>query len=134
MAFSIDPDDRRPLYLQIMDEVRRARLLGLISPDEPLPSVRQLAANLRINPNTVAQAYRELEREGVVRVQRGQGTFLTTVDGAVLSDDRILLAQGVARRALADAIRNGLTAEMLVEAIRQADRALSQTTPDESRD
>ncbi len=117
-----------------MDEVRRARLLGLISPDEPLPSVRQLAANLRINPNTVAQAYRELEREGVVRVQRGQGTFLTTVDGAVLSDDRILLAQGVARRALADAIRNGLTAEMLVEAIRQADRALSQTTPDESRD
>ncbi len=117
-----------------MDEVRRARLLGLIAPDEPLPSVRQLAVDLRINPNTVAQAYRELEREGVVRVQRGQGTFLTAADGAALGEDQALLAQGVARRALADATKHGLTAKMLMEAIRQADRAPSPTPHDEGHD
>lgn len=134
MTFSINPEDRRPLYLQIIDEVRRARLLGLVAPAEPLPSVRQLAVDLRINPNTVAQAYRELERQGVVQMRRGQGTFLTATDGAAASEDRALLVQAVARRAVSDAIRNGLTIESLIEALRQANKASLPTTPHESRD
>ena len=72
---SIAPHDPRPIYLQIVDEVRRALVLDTLAPDDPLPSVRQLAVDLRVNPNTVSQAYRELERQGVVHVRRGQGTF-----------------------------------------------------------
>jgi len=76
IIFHIDPADSRPIYLQIMDEVRRAVVVGTLGPDSPLPSVRQLAADLRVNPNTVQQAYRELEREGLIYVRRGQGTFV----------------------------------------------------------
>ena len=67
---------RRPLYLQIMDEVRRALVVGTLRAEDPLPSVRELASQLVVNPRTVLQAYRELEREGVLYVRRGQGTFV----------------------------------------------------------
>jgi GntR family transcriptional regulator len=112
----LDAADPRPIYMQIMDEVRRARVLGTLAADEPLPSVRQLAAELRINPNTVAQAYRELEREGVVHVRRGQGTYLSP--DAVNGAERRALARGVAERAMRDARRHGLDLDDLVAALR----------------
>nr|MBA2571753.1 GntR family transcriptional regulator [Gemmatimonadota bacterium] len=105
------------IYVQIMDEVRRGLVLGTLKPEDALPSVRQLAADLRVNPNTVAQAYRELEREGVVYVRRGQGTFIT--DASTNGTERRALARGVAERALVDAHRNGIGADELVDAIRE---------------
>ena len=116
MLIRIRPEDARPIYVQIMDEVRRARVLGLLGPEEPLPSVRHLAMELRVNPNTVQQAYRELEREGVVYVRRGQGTYLA--DAGVNGAERGAIVRGVAERALTEAHRNGIGAEELVEAIR----------------
>ena len=116
MLIAIDPHDPRSLYVQIIDEIRRAIVLGHLRPDDALPSVRQLAIELRINPNTVSQAYRELERQGVVQVRRGQGTF---VSGAAANGaERSTLASAVAARALRDARRNGLTADDLIDAIR----------------
>ena len=118
MHVAINTTDPRPIYVQIMDEVRRGLVVGTLRPEDPLPSVRQLAADLRLNPNTVAQAYRELERDGVVYVRRGQGTFMaqrTTGEA-----DRRGLARGVAERALVDAHRHGIGAEELVDAIRDA--------------
>ena len=122
MFVRINPEDPRPIYVQIMDEVRRARVLELVDPEEPLPSVRHLAMELRVNPNTVQQAYRELEREGVVYVRRGQGTYLSAagVNGA----ERGALARGVAERALMEAYRSGIGADELIEAI----RSLTQTS------
>ena len=116
MIISLDSSDSRPIYVQIMDEVRRGIATGLLGADEALPSVRQLAVSLRINPNTVAQAYRELEREGVVEVRRGQGTFvvLEHLNARQLK----AIARDVADRALRDAHRNGLGPDELIEAIR----------------
>ncbi|MDQ6736919.1 MAG: GntR family transcriptional regulator [Gemmatimonadota bacterium] len=116
MLISLDPQDARPIYVQIVDEVRRALALGTLGPDDPLPSVRDLAVTLRVNPNTVSQAYRELERQGMVYVRRGQGTYASPngADGT----ERSALAEGVAQRALNDARRNGLSTDELVEAIR----------------
>lgn len=116
MIFEISSSDPRPLYMQIMDEVRRAIVLGTIRPDELLPSVRQLALELRINPNTVQQAYRELEREGVVYVRRGQGTFVSANSGG--ADERAELIASVADRAIRDAFRHGLTTSELIDALR----------------
>ena len=124
MIFEISNTDPRPLYLQIMDEVRRGVVLGTIKVDEPLPSVRQLAFDLRINPNTVQQAYRELEREGVVYVRRGQGTFVAQNSGGV--DERADLLNSVADRALRDAFRNGLSVDDLINALRARQQADSQ--------
>jgi GntR family transcriptional regulator len=118
MLITVDQNDPRPIYVQIMDEVRRALVLGTLAPDDPLPSVRQLAVELRVNPNTVAQAYRELEREGVVHVRRGQGTFAS--EHKLNGSERRRLARAVAKRALRDAHRNGLNTDELIEAIRTA--------------
>lgn len=116
MLITVDSNDPRPIYIQIVDEVRRALVLGTLSPDESLPSVRQLAVTLRVNPNTVSQAYRELERQGLAYVRRGQGTFAS--DPRLDGDDRRTLANEVAARALHDAYRNGVNADELIEAIR----------------
>jgi GntR family transcriptional regulator len=125
MQVAIDTADPRPIYVQIMDEVRRALVLEILRPEDPLPSVRQLAVELRVNPNTVAQAYRELERDGVVYVRRGQGTFVAPArpdDG-----ERRSLVQAVAERALLDAHRNGLGVDELIEALRTV--AAERDTP-----
>jgi GntR family transcriptional regulator len=118
MLITVDPNDPRPLYVQIMDEVRRALVLGTLAPDDPLPSVRQLAVELRVNPNTVSQAYRELERQGLVHVRRGQGTYASSAGRN--GTERRALASAVAERALRDAHRNGLNADELIEAVRAA--------------
>ena len=119
MHVSFNPSDSRPIYVQIMDEVRRGMATGALVSGDPLPSVRQLAADLKVNPNTVAQAYRELEREGLAYVQRGQGTFVGS--SRHIDDDRTALARELAQRSLVEAARLGLGTEDFIQAIRSAD-------------
>jgi GntR family transcriptional regulator len=119
MLVNLDPDDGRPLYLQIMDEVRRAVVVGTLRAEDPLPSVRELAAELVVNPRTVSQAYQELEREGVIYVRRGQGTFVSPAVRRGGGERRRKLAAAVAKRALLEARRNGLGVEELVTAIQK---------------
>ena len=130
MWVQLDEKDARPIYVQIMDEVRRALVRGALRPEEPLPSVRELAAELVVNPRTVSQAYQELEREGVVYVRRGQGTFVSPTarrEGA----ERRGVAREVAKRALLEARRNRMTAEELVTTIQEI-AAEEVRTPDPS--
>src|SRR5687768_5713039 len=115
MILKVSQNDDRPIYVQIMDEIRRAIVLGTLRADEPLPSVRQLSSDLRVNPNTVQQAYRELEREGVVYVMRGQGTYVA--EALSTQPDRDKLATSVAERALREAYRAGLSMAELIAAI-----------------
>ena len=124
MLIDLDLSDGRALYQQIVDEVRRAVAQGALAPDDPLPSVRALATELRVNPNTVQQAYRELERAGVVYSRRGQGTFAARPG---TRDQRGLLLRDVAERALKDARRFGFEAHELADAINRlaADDAAS---------
>jgi GntR family transcriptional regulator len=77
-AFRLDARSGVPTYLQLVNQVRQAILLGYLQPGDQLPTVRQVAADLTINPNTVAKAYRELEREGLAAARSGQGTFIQT--------------------------------------------------------
>lgn len=72
----IDTASPVPIYAQIMDQIRALVRRGALGPDSPLPSVRQLAADLEINPNTVARAYGLLEREGLVKTARRRGTLI----------------------------------------------------------
>ena len=68
--------DSRPIYEQIKDNYKKLILSGGLAPDERLPSVRELAAQLAINPNTIQQAYAELERQGVLYSLKGRGSFV----------------------------------------------------------
>ena len=68
--------DPRPIYEQVKDGIRKLAYSGMIEPDEKLPSVRELASKLAINPNTISRAYRELEQEGFIYSMTGKGTFI----------------------------------------------------------
>jgi len=77
MMFQIDFKSGKPVYLQLADQVRYAAASGALRPGDPLPSIRPLAEELRVNRNTVAKAYAELESQGVIETAPGKGCFLT---------------------------------------------------------
>src|SRR3989441_12183425 len=74
---SIDAHDRTPIYTQLDRGLRAAIAAGRLQPGDQLPTVRQLAVDLRVNANTVARVYAELERAGVIETRRGVGSFIT---------------------------------------------------------
>lgn len=76
-AIRLDPGSGVPAYRQIMDQVMGALAAGSLRPGDQLPTVRQLAVDLAINPNTVIRAYREMEIRGMIETQQGTGTFLS---------------------------------------------------------
>ena len=81
VPFSVEPRSGVPIYLQLIEQVKRAVALGALLPGEQLPTVKALALELTINPNTVARAYRDLERDGVISTSPGRGSFVSG-DGA----------------------------------------------------
>jgi GntR family transcriptional regulator len=133
MLLTVDPRDERPLYVQIMDEVRRALVTGSLRPEDPLPSVRDVASDLAINPRTVRQAYGELEREGVVYVKRGLGTFVAA-DSQARNEERRALGRNVAKRALVEARRNGMGAEEFIAMIREVAAEEAQRAAENAQD
>src|SRR5579871_6419211 len=76
MIFQIDFKAGKPVYLQLVDQIRYAAAAGRLQPGEPLPSIRPLAEELRVNRNTIAKAYAELESQGVIQTVPGKGCFL----------------------------------------------------------
>lgn len=76
MLIHVDPHRPVPIYQQIIQQIKNASAAGLIAPGDRLPSVRELSKEIGINPNTIARAYQELEREGAIEPLRGIGTFV----------------------------------------------------------
>jgi GntR family transcriptional regulator len=76
IEFQLDTASGVATYLQLVQQVHQALQLGLLEPGDQLPTAQQVVAQLAINPNTVLKAYRDLEREGLVRARPGQGTFI----------------------------------------------------------
>jgi len=76
MIFKVDFKSGKPVYLQLVDQIRYAAASGVLQAGEPLPSIRPLAEELRVNRNTIAKAYAELENQGVIESQPGKGCFL----------------------------------------------------------
>jgi GntR family transcriptional regulator len=105
-AFSVDPRSGVPVYLQLIEQVKRLIAVGALAAGEQLPTVRQLAVDLTINSNTVGRAYRDLERDGVIETTPGRGSFVRS--NGVVTDVRRNLAD-VARTTLEHAVREGRT-------------------------
>lgn len=93
--FSIDPT--RPLYEQMVEQIRFGIARGTIEPGSRIPSVRDLAAALRVNPNTVMRTYQELERLNLIVTYRGQGTFVTKDLQEILNSKRVIAIEAVAK-------------------------------------
>ncbi len=100
--FTVDPRSGVPIYLQLTEQVKRMVALGSLAPGEQLPTVKALALSLTVNPNTVARAYRDLERERVIETSPGRGSFVRS-DGTA-ADAKQAVSE-VALAALSDAVR-----------------------------
>lgn len=77
MVFQINYKSGKPVYLQIVEQIKYAAASGTLKPGDPVPGIRPLAEKLRVNRNTVAKAYQELEREGVLETRAGKGCFVS---------------------------------------------------------
>lgn len=94
--FEINFRSAKPVYMQIVDQVKTAAATGALRPGDPLPSIRPLAENLRVNRNTVAKAYTELEAQGVIETIAGKGCFVR--------DGQPTLRKDARRRLLSDTL------------------------------
>ena len=108
---SVDPHDRTPLYAQLERGLRAAIAAGRLRPGDQLPTVRQLAVDLRINANTVARVYADLERAGVLETRRGVGSFISAAGPAEArpAQERVRRLRAFVTRVLADADAAGFT-------------------------
>ncbi|MFC9706843.1 GntR family transcriptional regulator [Paenibacillus sp. NPDC056933] len=82
---SIEFDNNLPIYLQIMQYIKRQIVTGALKAGDKIPSVRELAAELQINPNTVQRTFQELEREEVVETKRGLGRYVTSEESKIMT-------------------------------------------------
>src|ERR1700730_6384146 len=118
ITFKLDPRSGVPIYRQIQDQIRYGIASGLLSPGEQLPTVRSLAVELSINPNTVIKAYTELERAGVLTTEQGSGTFVAPeAPAAFPEDERQAKLAGMCTEFLGQAARFGFSADDVVHAI-----------------
>ena len=119
MLVDIDTQDPRPVFQQIVDEIRGCASVGILKPDDPFPAVRKLASDLKLNANTVQHAYRTLEQEGDVYVKRGLGTFVSPRSKQPTAAQSAALARQIAGRMLREAFRHGLLASDLIAALQE---------------
>jgi len=118
LALAIDPGDPTPIYAQLERAIRAAIATSTLRPGDQLPTVRELAVQLRINANTVARVYTALERDGVFETRRGVGTFVsTTPPKPIPQRERERLLRAFATRVLADAESQGFSLEDVLGAL-----------------
>lgn len=110
MAIHVDPSASEPLFQQLVQSVKRDVATGALRAGDRLPSVRELAKELVINPNTIAKAYRALEAEGVILSRRGAGSFVAERSVVLKSQERKRRFREAIEGALSDAVHLGLTA------------------------
>ncbi|MCU1228956.1 MAG: ytrA 1 [Acidobacteria bacterium] len=119
LPIQVDPSDATPLYAQLDRAIRVAIATGKMRPGDQLPTVRQLAVDLRVNANTVARVYLGLEREGIVATKRGVGTFINDTPRSAQAPHRDRQLRALADRFLTDAAALGYTPREAVRLLAQ---------------
>jgi len=129
--FSVDPHGGAPLYAQLAEQIKRAIAVGALTAGERLPTVKGLAHELKLNANTVARVYRDLERDGIIDTAPGRGSFVRE-NGAVGGTRRA--ATDVATRAVDDAVREARSLGVTHDEIRTiSDASIARWYPEEKK-
>lgn len=117
MEIQVDYESGVPIYAQIIEQIKHLVAAGRLKPGDQLPTIRQLAVDLRVNPNTVVRAYHELDRQGVISTQQGRGTFIARrPDERRLVEMRKDRLRAIMGGALLEALSLGYEAEEIREA------------------
>ena len=122
MTFAIDNKSGVPYYRQIIEQVKYAISRRELRPGDRLPTVRQLAVDLSVNPNTVIRAYREMEIEGVLETQQGSGTYVGSKEPEIDELEKQRMLDQILTDLLARASSYGLTLEDVTEGLRQREK------------
>lgn len=119
MLFRLDSESGVPFYQQIERQFKQMLAVGGLQPGDRLPTVRDLASQLVVNPNTVARAYLDLEREGVVETRRGQGTFACAPSSRLADEERRRIITNLLERVLAEAFNLNVSAAEVCDILEQ---------------
>jgi GntR family transcriptional regulator len=120
MKLYIDPASKTPIYIQIEDQIRSLVAAGQLQPGNRLPTIRKLATDLRVNYNTIARVYLDLDRDGVISTQRGRGTFVAGVpDEEQMARARSEKLHAIVRLALDESRRLGYAPGEIATAFEQ---------------
>ncbi|EJU22527.1 transcriptional regulator, GntR family [Peptoanaerobacter stomatis] len=114
----VDVRSRVPIYEQIINSIKQMSISGVLLPDEKLPSVRELAKDMTINPNTIQKAYQELERQGIIYIKRGQGTFINPDIKAKNKEEKMANLKETINTIVVESIYLGISKEELIEIIK----------------
>ena len=124
LNFPIDPKSGVPIYVQIQNHIKHLIATGVLTPGQQLPTIRQLAVDITVNLNTVAHAYAELEREGLLTIQRGRGTFIAEPENDPdLTQMRDSKLQTLVDNLFTDALGLGYSVEEVQQAVADQVRA-----------
>jgi GntR family transcriptional regulator len=119
MLLHINAGSGVPVYLQIEMQVKQAVAAGALTDGDALPSVRKLAVELRINPNTVARAYQELEHESVIRTVPGGGTYIAARNPGILKSEKLRRLRPLAKQLAIEAAQLRLAREEVLKLLQQ---------------
>ena len=119
MLVHVNPSSGFPIYLQIEGQLKQAMAAGALRENDPLPSVRRLAADLRINPNTVVRAYQDLERDGLIRTVPGGGCFVSGNGVGLLKSEKIKRLRPLATQVAVEGRQLRLPAEEILDLVKE---------------
>jgi len=134
MQIHIQAHDGVPIYLQVMQQIKYLVASGRLQPGEELPSIRTLAEQLLVNPNTIARAYRELEASGVVEKRRTAGTYVTDNGSPLARKERLKLLNERIDQLLVEAFQMGFDLQDVLRMIRESELAIDQTKKGKTSD
>ncbi len=110
----VDSSSFIPIYEQVKGQIKRQVGLGILKPNQILPSIRDLASDLLINPNTVARAYRELEREGFINTRKGKGCYVSDLSKIMIEEERTALLNQIFDEAIEEGMKFNIPHERIM--------------------
>ena len=126
MQIHISPNDGVPIYLQIVNQVKYLVACGRLAPGEELPPIRVLAEQLLVNPNTIARAYMELERDGIVAKRHGSGTYVSDAGSPLARKERMKILSERADALLAEAHHLNVDLDSVIDLLKQRRKLLNK--------
>ncbi len=129
---NIDNKSSTPIYQQIVDEIKEEILKGILQGGDKLPSVREMSSIIMANPNTVSRAYSELERQKVIEIIRGKGTYVTSEYKPAIEEERMENLKDNIKKIIVEGKYMGLSKEKMIEMINKVYDSISSESFDKN--
>jgi GntR family transcriptional regulator len=127
LHFQIDPHSGVPVYRQLMDQIKYYVAAGALKPEDQLPSIRELAEHLAVNPTTIVKAYTELQHEQVIEMRHGKGAFVSGGAERLSDREREKALRRLARQLAVEAVQMGASADLVRRVLNEELNEISGT-------